>query len=73
MKIPRMVRGKAEMWDPATCLNFGKALLEWLLQQMRQLPADASALLRYDPTQSAVLLLSQGSADEEGREAKRAA
>ena len=46
MRIPRMVRGKPDMWDPAVCLNFGRAVLEWLLQQTRQLPAGA----RYAPS-----------------------
>ena len=56
MKIPRMVRGKDDMWDPCVCLNFGKQVLEWLVQQMRQLPPDARAVLRYEPSVGALLL-----------------
>ena len=72
MKIPRMVRGKQDMWDPSACLNFGKAVLEWLQQQVRQLPAGASALLRYVPAEGALLLLRQHG-EGEAPAAKRAA
>ena len=59
MRIPRMVRGNDDTWDPCVCLNFGKVVLEWLMQQMRQLPPDARAVLRYDPSVGALLLLRQ--------------
>ena len=66
------VRGKQDMWDPAACLNFGKAVLEWLQHHVRQLPAGASALLRYVPAEGALLLLRQHG-EGEAPAAKRAA
>ena len=68
----RQVRGKQDMWDPAACLNFGKAVLEWLQHHVRQLPAGASALLRYVPAEGALLLLRQHG-EGEAPAAKRAA
>eukprot|EP00964_Phaeocystis_antarctica_P006121 scaffold3340_cov63-Phaeocystis_antarctica.AAC.1 len=69
---PHQVRGKQDMWDPAACLNFGKAVLEWLQHHVRQLPAGASALLRYVPAEGALLLLRQ-QGEGEAPAAKRAA
>lgn len=69
---PHQVRGKQDMWDPAACLNFGKAVLEWLQHHVRQLPAGASALLRYVPAEGALLLLRQHG-EGEAPAAKRAA
>lgn len=34
LEIPRMVRGKSGMWDPAVCFSFGKLVLQWLLAEV---------------------------------------
>ena len=72
MAIPRMVRAKG-WWDPTACINFGKAVLEWLQEQANALPAGAKAVLRYDPARAAVLLLLllDDGADEGAPDAKR--
>lgn len=56
MALPRMVRQKG-YWDPTAAINFGKAVLEWLQEQAKLLPAGSKAILRYDPERKAVLLL----------------
>ena len=61
--IHRLVRGGgkgpggAGYWEPATCFNFGKAVLEWALEQIASAPAGrARFVMRYDPAASAVVL-----------------
>ena len=73
MSLPRIVRPKG-WWDPTACINFGKAVLEWLQEEAKRLPSGTRAVLRYEPAQRALLLLADdgGTADDDGApEAKR--
>ena len=60
--IHRLVRGGSKgpggagYWEPATCFNFGKAVLEWALEQIASAPAGKRFVMRYDPAASAVTL-----------------
>lgn len=50
-EIPRITRGKVT-WCPETMLNFGILLLDWISEQMRQLPEDEVYRLSYGGSES---------------------
>jgi hypothetical protein len=55
MTLHRGPRSKG-YWDPAVCLNFGNAALEWLLATLRAGASEAEYVLRYEPAQGKLLL-----------------
>ncbi|RUS13346.1 hypothetical protein BC938DRAFT_477947 [Jimgerdemannia flammicorona] len=36
MEIPRMVRGKDNMWDANVCINFANAVLNWIREHVTE-------------------------------------
>lgn len=59
LAIPRMVRAQGH-WDPSVCLNFGREVLTWLLQQVATRGEDERLVLRYEPSQELLLLMTEG-------------
>jgi len=57
LSIPRMVRAQGH-WDPSVCLNFGQQALEWLQREMASRSEGEELVLRYEPEQESLLLLS---------------
>jgi RAT1-interacting protein len=57
LAIPRMVRAQGH-WDPSVCLNFGQRALDWLQRQMASRSEGEELVLRYEPEQESLLLLS---------------
>jgi len=55
LKIPRMVREK-RLWDPSVCLNFGKTVLQWIIQQISSILSVRRFRLRYDPGRREITL-----------------
>ncbi|KAJ7476012.1 RAI1 like PD-XK nuclease-domain-containing protein [Mycena latifolia] len=50
VEIPRLVRGKPHAWDPAACLRWGGAFLEFLQAQLKDRPATDVWRVRFTPT-----------------------
>ena len=77
--IHRLVRGEGrDYWNPTACFNFGKLVLDFLLEQLTAYAAKGGTakrfVMRFDPEQAAVQIRVDDSAqkaDDEQPAAKR--
>ncbi|KAI9279752.1 RAI1 like PD-XK nuclease-domain-containing protein [Sporodiniella umbellata] len=49
LEIPRQVRDKPEMWDPAVCLNFANQLLDWIQKTITTDDATTTFSIEFKP------------------------
>ena len=67
--IHRLVRkgpAGAGYWDPSACFNFGKGVLEWVVQQVAAHPVGAMLVMRYDPMRATISLTPEAEGEEHG-------